>query len=116
MARIRPIPSTTSLYTNAPDAILILARRGTEPVPYLSEPLTELPNADCQTAVSRMRDDMGSNGTIIAYFDSITWRRYMASISDLEKIVPVRGVWTSEDGGLYGLDGGSPATSLITGQ
>ncbi len=107
MARVKALEPQVPLFTNAPDAIYLLAGRPASMLPRKLDPSTGKLNRDYASQLASLRKELkGKNGALV-YFESITWRWYLPRGEELKEKLGLRAVAQEEDGSIYSFDSGS---------
>lgn len=103
MAYARSLPPGTVVYSNAIDAIFLLTHKDALRIPAKIDPSTGQANNDFASSMSQLQEALRNDNAVVVYFDKVTWRWYLPSKDELEKVhqLPVRRQLA--DGVIYGL-------------
>jgi hypothetical protein len=107
---VRSLPRGTRIYSNAPDAIALLAERTAEMLPRIYEPTSRLVNEE---VVEQLEDLAGhmQKGAVIVFFDGLSWRDYLVSMRHLAEVMDLAVVHRGADGVVYATSSEPPKSS-----
>lgn len=90
IARVKGLPEDVAVYTNAPDAVYMLAGRFSANVPARVIAGTRRPNPDYAERLEAMEIAVRENHALLVWFDWISWRWYLPSMTQLARQLPIR--------------------------
>jgi hypothetical protein len=97
---LRSLPPRVLIYSNAPEAVYLLAGRRAETVPVRVDPLTDRPLARYRAALERERSRLRKRPGVVAFFEDVH-RRYLPSEEEVARRLGVRVVVQAADGAVY---------------
>jgi hypothetical protein len=97
---VRALPEGVSIYTNAPDAVRLLAGRASSMLPRHIDDGTRLPVSDYPRRIADLRDAVRA-GALIVWFDRMNWRRYLTRPKRLRAMLPIRPAQKLPDGVVF---------------
>ena len=83
MATVRGLPPDVPIFTNAGDAVWFLDRRGTYPLPEVSDPRSGRTNDQLSAQLRKLGGFITARHAAVAFFTSVSWRTYLPSESML---------------------------------
>lgn len=101
MAGVKALPRKTLIYSNAPDALDILADRPARMIPNLFNPGIRRKNPDFQQQISHMMQELAQKDGVLVYANRIDWRWYLPTAEDLKSHLPLNAVYQGEDGIIF---------------
>ncbi len=101
MAGVRALPRKTLIYSNAPDALDILADRPAMMIPNLFNPGVRRTNPDFQQQIAGMMQELAQKDGVLVYANMIDWRWYLPTAEDLRKHLPLIPVYQGDDGFIF---------------
>jgi hypothetical protein len=101
MAGVRALPRQTLIYSNAPDALDILADRPSRMIPNLFNPGVRRTNPDFQQQIAGMMQELAQKDGVLVYANMIDWRWYLPTAEDLRKHLPLNPVYQGDDGFIF---------------
>ncbi len=104
MAAVRALPARTVIYSNAPDAIYLLAHRATASVPEVEDFSTLELNARLAAQLAELRRTLAARGGLLVYVRGLG-RDYLPSETSLVRELQLRLVRETSDGAIYALSG-----------
>ncbi|MFQ5559660.1 MAG: ArnT family glycosyltransferase [Nitrospinota bacterium] len=103
MQRIKELNKKIIVYSNASDAINVLAARKTFSIPLKVDPGTKEKNPEFLNQIKRVGLNMKNKGAILVHFNSITWRWYLPTPTELNRILPLKLIYRGEDGLIFSI-------------
>jgi 4-amino-4-deoxy-L-arabinose transferase-like glycosyltransferase len=100
---VRGLPESVSIYTNAPDAVRLLAGRASRMVPRRIDSGTRQPVSDYPLRIAELRDAVRV-GAPIVWFDRVRWRWYLTPLKTLREVLPIRRTQKFTDGSVFVYD------------
>ena len=101
MAGVKALPRQTLIYSNAPDALDILADRPAKMIPNLFNPGVRKTNPDFQQQIAGMMQELAQKDGVLVYANMIDWRWYLPTAEDLRKHLPLNAVYQGDDGFIF---------------
>lgn len=101
IARVRLIKSGVPIYTNGPDAIILLTGRKARRIPNKIFRRSGLPNTAYRSEMETMERDLRKHHGVLVYFRTITWRFYLPDEGELQAQINLRPLHTLTDGVIY---------------
>ncbi len=98
LERVRALPPTVLLWSNAPDVVYILTGRCARMLPRHERPESDRPNPGF---ASEWRALLGQPNAYVAWVKAFTWRSYLPTESELAASPSVAPVASLTDGTLY---------------
>jgi hypothetical protein len=98
LARVRALPPTARLWSNAPDVVYIYTGRCARWVPPHKEPVQGRPNP---SFASDWRTLLGQPDAYVAWFNAFTWRWYLPAERELAATSSVAALASFTEGTLY---------------
>jgi hypothetical protein len=98
LARVRALPPTARLWSNAPDVVYIYTGRCARWVPPHVDPVQLRPNP---SFASDWRTLLGQPEAYVAWFNAFTWRSYLPTESELATASSVAALASFTEGTLY---------------
>jgi 4-amino-4-deoxy-L-arabinose transferase-like glycosyltransferase len=95
------LPQGTTIFTNAPDALHILAGIHATYIPKLINPATQKRNENFETEIAQMVQQIERNDGVLIYFNMVDWRGYLPTNRDIARKLPVKTIYQGEDGTIY---------------
>jgi len=89
------------IYSNARDALVFLTRKEVRKIPREADPILGKPNPSYRAELEAMRDDLVLHDGLVVYFDTVDWRWYLPSASDLQKELGLQVKASAADGVIY---------------
>jgi 4-amino-4-deoxy-L-arabinose transferase-like glycosyltransferase len=104
MARVKALPEDVEIYTNAADAVYILAGRFPAKVPARTIADTRRPNPNYRERLEAMGIAMRERHALVVWFDWISWRWYLPSMTQLARQLPIRRIAKLAEGEIWEYD------------
>ena len=101
IAGIRSQPEGTLIYSNGPDAVHMLTGRFARAIPAKLNAGNRALYESYPSGLNSMREELESQGGILAYFNTITWRDYFPSENELKEALPLTLLAREDDGSIY---------------
>jgi hypothetical protein len=98
---IKALPAGINVYSNADDAIYILTGKATDSIPAKIDSRTGRLNNEYASQMGSVADQLRNRSAVLVYFHS-SYRPYLPSEEELQRILPVRVIETGPDGSIYG--------------
>lgn len=95
---VEQLPPDCIIYTNAPDAITIIAHRSSKMVPVLISPLDRNTNTHFPRDIKKMKSEISEHNGVIVYLKRITWRWYLPTLKQLSQQLPLELLYMGKDG------------------
>jgi 4-amino-4-deoxy-L-arabinose transferase-like glycosyltransferase len=102
--RVAELPSSSRVYSNARDAILLLTGRPTWWLPAPIDAETRLPRPAYPAELEAIRTALRAEGARLVWFDGVSWRWYLPTGPDLSQRLPIRRQEKLPDGEIWGYD------------
>lgn len=105
MRAVAQLPAGTTIYTNAPDAIIYVVRRHAVFIPMLALPRTgrEDPDHPFAAQIAALRADPTPSNKVFVFFDGVDWRFYLPSEARLQGLLRLKLRDREADGRIYTL-------------
>ena len=105
LARLATMDSDLRVYSNAPDAILLLSERKAEFWPQLFDRRTgmELPDRPLEAQVASLGRELRNGQAIVVSFEPVTWRFYLMKEERLVEQLGLALLYGEADGRIYGM-------------
>jgi hypothetical protein len=100
LARVRALPLSTPIFSNAADAIYLLTGRFAETLPEQISLFTTEKNDDYEAELSRMRRQLTESDGVIVYL-SMVRHPNLVSLAELEARFTLRTLYAASDGTIY---------------
>ena len=103
LARVRALPPTAVVYTNAVPAVQLLLDR---PVDYLPErelPMAGHANPAYEAELSRMHRRLAASHGVVVYFSAVDWVRQVPEPEELQRRLGLRATYRGTEGAMYEL-------------
>jgi 4-amino-4-deoxy-L-arabinose transferase-like glycosyltransferase len=110
IAAIRDLPFDDSIFSNAPDAIYILANRDAQPVPRTRRRASNEMNANVSGELSQLAKAISGDRGVVIFFNTLRRADFLISEDDLQRELPLECVQKLSDGRIYRLKP-APATT-----
>ena len=101
MEAVRELPEEVVLYSNAPDAIRLLANRPARFVPGRIHPYQGTENRNFDAEISQLGRSVHDGKAVVAWFHVVTWRQYLPTGEEVARAVDLEPSCTSATGVLY---------------
>lgn len=101
MAGVKALPRQTLIYSNAPDALDILADRPARMIPNLFNPGIRRKNSNFQQQISHMMQELAQKDGVLVYANRIDWRWYLPTAEGLRRHLPLNAVYQGDDGFIF---------------
>ncbi len=101
IAEVRALPSTAVVYTNAPDAIYLLANRATASIPETVDFSTLKQNPRYHAQLSEILRTLESRGGYVVYIRGLGRDNVLPTEASLRRELPLQLVHNVRDGALY---------------
>jgi quinoprotein glucose dehydrogenase len=98
LARVRALPPTALIWSNAPDVVYIRTGRCARLLPRRQRPDNGRPDPGF---ASGWRELLGEPDAYVAWFDAFTWRSYLPTESEFAAAPSIETVTSLADGRLY---------------
>ncbi|NWH08873.1 MAG: glycosyltransferase family 39 protein [Alphaproteobacteria bacterium] len=104
IARVRDLPAGMKIYSNAPDAIRMLAERPADFWPQLFDSRTgkEDPARPFERQMREVRDEVKAGRAVIVQLDAVDWRFYLIDEQSLARELGLSPTFAENDGRIYG--------------
>lgn len=102
MTRVRAMPSSVELYSNAPDAIFLLTSRGTRPIPWKRSPTSGVARDGYEQELMALAEDVREGRAVVMFFDNRYWSEYLPSRDETIRALGLTLVERLGDGELWG--------------
>jgi hypothetical protein len=99
---VKGLPSQMAVSSNAADACYLFTKREALRLPAKYDPTNARVNADFETQMARLRDDLINNRALVVYFDRVDWRWYLPARHELEETYKLPVLTRLADGIVYG--------------
>ncbi len=105
MLAVAHLPVETTIYTNAPDAIIYVLRRHAVFIPMLALPRTgrEDPAHPFAAQIEALRTDPHPSSKVFIFFNGVDWRFYLPPEARLQKLLKLELRDRESDGRIYTL-------------
>lgn len=108
---VKALPSQMVVYSNAADACYLFTNREAVRLPAKHDPTSASvydtagarANADFESQMAALRDDLINNRALVVYFDRVDWRWYLPAQHELEESYKLPVVMRLADGVVYGV-------------
>jgi hypothetical protein len=100
--RVRGLPETTPVYTNAPSALYFMTGRPVRAIPLKADGTSTVLNADYPSQITAMGEDIRAGGAVVVYLGGLAQSWYVPSESELRKELSLRVLVSGEEGIVYG--------------
>jgi len=104
MRRVTEFPADAPIYSNGRDAIYILTGRATRWFPPPVDAETREPRPDYAREIEGIRAALRAQDASLVWFDLISWRWYLPSLSELSQRLPIRRDSRLRDGAIWRYD------------
>ena len=101
MADVRALPSNAVIYTNAPDALYLLADRATSSIPERVDYSTLKPNTHFDAQLGQVRHTLAARGGFVVYVRGLGRDSFLPTETALRHELPLRLVRNARDGAIY---------------
>ncbi len=101
MADVRALPSNAIIYTNAPDAIYLLADRATASIPEQVDYSTLKRNARFDAQLGEIRRTLATRGGFVVYVRGLGRDSFLPTETSLRHELPLHLVRNAWDGAIY---------------
>jgi hypothetical protein len=101
LTRVRLLPPTAPLFSNASDAIYILTGRPALIVPRKVDPNSGRVNMNYSSELASMKDQLEKADGAIVYFKSLKGRPYLPKEEELVKTLPLEILFQGPDATIY---------------
>jgi len=101
LAQVRELPAGAQIYSNAPDAIWLLADREARWVPKRIDVRSRQRSATLREDWGRLRRDLRSPDARLVWLDRVPWRKYLLPEERLVKALGLVPVAETSDGTIY---------------
>jgi hypothetical protein len=102
--RVKSVPFTTPMFSNAPDVLYTLLGRASDMIPRKTNPDTRAPNENYHAQLLAMKNQLKNNQGLLVYFDRVQWRWYLPSSEELQTALGLRLLMREQDGSIYRTD------------
>jgi hypothetical protein len=102
IARIRSLPQTTPIYSNAYDAIQLLTSRLALRFPAKRSSRSNITNTNYSQELAAMAEQIRSHDGVLIFFSSVN-RAYLPTPDELKSTFPLQLVLEAPDGAMYKL-------------
>jgi hypothetical protein len=99
---VKGLPSQMAVSSNAADACYLFTKREALRLPAKYDPTNARVNADFETQMAGLRDDLINNRALVVYFDRVDWRWYLPARHELEETYKLPVLTRLADGVVYG--------------
>ena len=99
------LPQGTTIFTNATDALNILADKHAKDIPKLIDPATRKRNKNFESEIVKMVQEIETNDGVLIYFNMVNWRGYLPTNQDIARKLPVKTIYQGHDGTIYKMIG-----------
>jgi hypothetical protein len=103
MADIRALPTNTIIYTNAPDAVYLLAHRAVSSVPETRSFSTLKTNEHFAAQIQEIRSTLSTRGGYVIYVRGLKRDDFLPTEARLKQLLPLRLVRNEPDGAIYSI-------------
>ncbi len=103
MADVRAMPADTIVYTNAPDAVYLLANRAVSTVPETRSYSTLKPNPRFAAQIAEIRQTLSRRGGYVVYVRGLSRDDFVPTEATLRRLLNLRLVRDEPDGAVYAL-------------
>ena len=100
---LREKPKNSVVYSNAPEPIEIYTDKESYMIPRHTHTGTIVKNEDIFRELNDMAEDLVKNEGYIIYFNSVTWRWYLPTVQQLQRILPIKIIYHGNDGDVYSM-------------
>jgi hypothetical protein len=101
MADVRALPANAVIYSNAPDAIYLLADRATASIPERVDFSTLKQNTRFDAQLGEIRQTLTTRGGFVVYVRGLGRDSFLPTESSLERALSLRLVRNTRDGAIY---------------
>jgi hypothetical protein len=101
MADVRALPANAVIYTNAPDAIYLLADRATASIPERLDFSTLKQNTRFDAQLAEIRRTLTTRGGFVVYVRGLGRDSFLPTEASLERALSLRLVRNTRDGAIY---------------
>lgn len=101
------------IFTNGPDAVYILAGRPAFMIPSKVDPHSRAANTAYADQLGKMAAELKAKKGVLVYFDSISWRWYLPSETELTETLDLRAVARQRDGSIYQMNDGGTSEARV---
>lgn len=102
---LKDLPKDAVIYTNSPEPLEIYTGRSGKMLPNHTYAGSRLPNTKVMQDVTVMADEMVRTNGVIVLFNSVTWRWYLPTLTQLRQVLPLETVYEGKDGIVVRLPG-----------
>jgi hypothetical protein len=103
LADIRALPADTVVYTNAPDAVYLLAHRAVSSVPETRSFSTLKHNDQFAAQIREIRSTLETRGGYLIYIRGLERDDFLPTEAQLKQLLPLRLVRNEPDGAIYAI-------------
>lgn len=103
LADIRALPANTVIYTNAPDAVYLLAHRAVSSVPETRDFSTLKTNENFSAQIQEIRSTLSTRGGYLVYLRGLERDDFLPTEARLKQLLPLRLVRNEPDGAIYSI-------------
>lgn len=101
---IKSLPDDIAIYTNAPDPIKLLARKGSMMLPAKLNPSSRINNKEYPSQFADMVTAIQKGKSVLVYCSGITWRWYLPANKEIAQTTHLPVLYQGRDGTIYGAD------------
>lgn len=105
LADVRAMPKNTVIYTNAPDAVYLLAHRAVSSVPETRDFSTLEANKQFTAQIEEIRSTLETRGGYLVYIRGLHRDDFLPTEARLEELLPLHLVRNEPDGAIYSIEG-----------
>jgi hypothetical protein len=103
LADVRALPTRTVIYTNAPDAVYLLAHRAVSSVPETRDFSTLEKNKQFTAQIEEIRSTLASRGGYLVYVRGLKRDDFLPTEARLKELLPLQLVRNEPDGAIYSI-------------
>jgi hypothetical protein len=103
LADIRALPTHTVIYTNAPDAVYLLAHRAVSSIPETTDFSTLKTNEKFAAQIREIRSTLETRGGYVIYIRGFERDDFLPTEARLKQLLPLRLVRNEPDGAIYAI-------------
>lgn len=99
--RLKRMPPSTVLFSNAPDVMYTLLNQPSIMIPRKTHTHTNLPNRQYLAQTAELRRRLKEDSALLVYFYRVDWRWYLPAAEELERTLSLHVLARENDGVIY---------------
>jgi hypothetical protein len=111
---IRMLPPKVPIYSNGPDAIYMLTGKRTMNLPSRIRATSSKTDYDFDKNLRKLNESLLHENGKVVYFNNVTWRSFLLTQDELNKLLPLRIFNKFSDGIIFEIDRSGFSTQAQT--